>query len=141
MIIKNQNGVSLVEILATFILVSIVGLLAWNIFFQGTNYSKNAMTKNQMYQEANVIISTLTKIHQKNQEYTISSSDCTIEVLNSGHNKIFETKNSQMCYTIPTTTVIKSHTNIRLPLSISDNSTKNNTIEVNIQLHRLKNGG
>lgn len=144
MMIKKQNGVSLVETLAIIVLIAIFSILAWSIFFQGSDYSKTAMTKNQMYQEANQIISELTKIHQTNKEYIISSSEsCIFEVYKieePGQSKIYEKNHTQLCYTITEKTVQSDQTNIQLQLSINNKNDENNEIVVTIQLNRLIGG-
>jgi len=144
MIKQNQSGVSLVEVLAIIVITAIFSILAWSIFFQGSDYSKTAMTKNQMYQEANHIISELTKVHQSNKEYVITQTNaCTFEVSkieDSGESKIFEKKHGQLCYTITPVTVQSNQTNIQLQLTINNKNEENNEIVVTIQLNRLIGG-
>ena len=89
----NQRGITLIELLATLAILSIVSILIWSIFFQGTNYSNKAMTKNQMQQEANIIITNLTKIHQTSDSYDIDSSKTcsfTVNDNDKGLTEVFE---------------------------------------------------
>ena len=59
---KNQRGITLIELLLTISIISFVGVLIWSVFFQGTEYSNTAITNNQMQQEANIIMTKITKI-------------------------------------------------------------------------------
>lgn len=143
MINKNQNGISLIEVLASIVLVVLIGFLAWNTFFQGANYSKNAMTKNQMYQEANLIMVELTKNHQNVSKYVINAIDsCSFEISkleDSKQIKIIEKSHSKLCYSIENLPIkVDSNTNsINFNLVISDRTKLDNKIRVNIPLHRL----
>ena len=53
---KNQKGVTLIELLATITILSIIGVIIWNVFIQGTKYSNTAVTKNRLIQESNIVI-------------------------------------------------------------------------------------
>ncbi|WP_341302033.1 prepilin-type N-terminal cleavage/methylation domain-containing protein [Lysinibacillus sp. FSL H8-0500] len=141
MIIKNQRGLTLVEVLASIIILSLVTILAWNIFFQGTKYSQKTISKNQMQQEANVIIANLNSIHKRSREYSVSSSDCRLSVVYTDQNRtekeeIFE--NSQMCIQANALTVIPKTSNAEVHLIIEEKNNPNNTIEINTLLSRLK---
>lgn len=146
MIKKNQDGISLVEVLATIVIVTLIGFLAWNTFFQGANYSKTAMTKNQMYQEANLIMIELTKNHQNTPKYVINSVDtCSFEVSqleDSGQTTKIKKSHNKLCYSIEhlPITVDSNTNNIKINLVISDKSNIDNKIRVNIPLHRLAGG-
>lgn len=146
MIKKNQSGISLIEVLASIVLLVLIGFLAWNIFFQGANYSKNAMTKNQMYQEANLIMIELTKNHQNVPKYVINSIDsCSFQISkieDTGQTDIIEKSHSKLCYSIENLPItVDSNTNsIKFNLLISDRSKLDNKIRVTIPLHRLVGG-
>ncbi|KOY82807.1 prepilin-type N-terminal cleavage/methylation domain-containing protein [Lysinibacillus macroides] len=141
MIIKNQRGLTLVEVLASIIILSLVTILAWNMFFQGTKYSQKTISKNQMQQEANIIIANLNSIHKRSIEYSVSSSDCRLSVVYTDQNRaekeeIFE--NSQMCIQANDLTVIPKTTNAEVHLIIEEKNNPNNKIEINTLLSRLK---
>ncbi|MFJ8235053.1 type II secretion system protein [Ureibacillus sp. NPDC094379] len=147
MVDKNQRGITLVEVLAIIVLLSIIGILLWNIFFQGANYSAKAITKTQMQQQANVIISDLTRIHQTTEEdyYELipSADSCSFSVTDRNSlNRKYE--NSKLCLQVENTPItIKPKNedyNKVLKLTIFEKNNRNNRIQVDFQLHRLIGG-
>lgn len=77
---QNQQGLTLIEMLITLSILSFIGILIWGIFFRGIDYSNKAISRNLMQQEANIIISTLTSIHQTSDSYKLDFSNCKISV-------------------------------------------------------------
>ncbi|MDM5333204.1 prepilin-type N-terminal cleavage/methylation domain-containing protein [Ureibacillus composti] len=147
MLNKNQRGITLVEVLAIIVLISIIGLLMWNIFFQGVNYSANAITKTQIQQQANVIISDLTKIHQTTEEdyYEIipSADSCSFSIIDRKNlNRKYE--NSKLCLQVENTPITikpkNEDNNKLLKLTIFEKNNRDNQIQVEFQLHRLIGG-
>lgn len=142
---KNERGLTLVEVLATFIIFTFVFILVWSIFFQGTNYSKKAVSKNQMQQEANVIISSLNSIHKRSTEYTVisKSNSCSFSIQytdkDGAKTEVFE--NSQMCIELAnsfTKPVNPKTTNVEIDLIIKEKDHPNNKVTINTLLSRLK---
>ncbi|MFP7299848.1 type II secretion system protein J [Neobacillus niacini] len=76
----DERGLTLVEVLVTLVILSFIGVTIWSVFFQGYNFSQKAISKNSLIQEANIVISQLTKIHQTAKEYELvnSSDQCKI---------------------------------------------------------------
>lgn len=145
MLLKNQRGLSLVELLATITILSTIGILIWGVFFQGTKHSKIAISKNQMQQEANIIISKLTKVHQTATNYSILSNDGKIVV--TYENKygvsdmiIFEGSNYKLI-TSSVNNLNPGTTDLPLTITLTDNNNSKNSISVNTKLYRLKGGG
>lgn len=144
MVRRNQNGVTLIELLLTLTILTIVGAIIWGTLVQGSKYSNNAVTKNQMQQEANIIISRLTKIHQISESYNINSSGCKVTVVYKEKNNIENTEtfeNQRLC--ISTSTIDNIKPNIRdvpLTIKIKDNNS-NNRVSIETVLSRLKGGG
>jgi type II secretory pathway pseudopilin PulG len=143
MTIKNERGLTLVEVLATVIIFTLVFILVWSIFFQGTNYSKKAVSKNQMQQEANVIISSLNSIHKRSTEYTFTSNNCKISIRYTAQNvaktEVFE--NSQMCIELnnnSTSPVIPKKADVDIELVITEKDNPNNKVRIYTLLSRLK---
>lgn len=77
MILKNQKGITLVELLAAIVIVGFLTILIWRVFFQTIDYNSYAVTEQTLQQEANVILSTLQSLHTRD---TIKQ----IKVSNSG---------------------------------------------------------
>lgn len=141
--VKNQRGITLVEVLAAIILIAIISFLAWNIFFQGKNYTEKSISKSQMQQEANIILSRLSKIHQSSDTYEVNIQTCsfTIKYTVSGTTKNEPFNNSKLCITltnIPNIVDPKTINAINFNLKIEDINKSNNHISVNSYLYRLK---
>lgn len=82
--IKNEIGLTLVELLATLSLFAIISIIIWNFFFQGSNYNLREVTQNQLQQETNLIVNTIQETHTK---YRITKLE-----LDSNGNIILEAK-------------------------------------------------
>ncbi|WP_312098070.1 prepilin-type N-terminal cleavage/methylation domain-containing protein [Niallia sp.] len=70
--IRNQRGLTLIELLISLALGSIVLVLIYQFFFQGIHFSKVVNDKTLLQQEANYMVSSMTKIHQTSDSYTIT---------------------------------------------------------------------
>lgn len=149
--IRNQRGLSLVELLAVLAILSFLGTIIWSVFFQGYNFSKRAVTKNMLQQDANLIVTNLTKIHQTSEQYTISTTSSitnapgcnTIKVSytnqdNSDHTLSFD--KTGFCYSTDVTGTFNPNEDnkINLKITIYDQEDPNNKVEVNAFLYRLK---
>lgn len=142
---KNERGLTLVEILATTLILALVSILLWGIFFQSTNYSKKAVSKNQLQQEANVIISSLNSIHKRSIEYSVTVNSCSFSIQHTSNSgtktEVFE--NSQMCiklsnsFTNPVKPKENMYKNINIQLIIEDNNDPKNKIKIDTLLNRL----
>lgn len=146
---NNEQGISLVEVLATLTILSIVGVLIWQVFFQGYKYSNDAVTKNTLTQEANVIVLKLTRIHQSNEEYTIKSSNGIIEFLDSNNNQITQYSSSKFTYSallndyeVNSQLVHPSDKtqNLNIEIRVTDKNNPSNKVSVKTLLYRLKDG-
>jgi prepilin-type N-terminal cleavage/methylation domain-containing protein len=143
---KNERGLTLIEVLAAVTVLSIIGVIVWNAFFQGYEYSQTAVSKNTMNQEANLIITNLTRIHQTSESYTLSNIDNTIvlTVTKPEPSKTIKFEHSQMEFVIdlkghsmtidPTKTEDKK---IDLTITIKDKNDSSNQVEVDTILYRL----
>ncbi|SEM33435.1 prepilin-type N-terminal cleavage/methylation domain-containing protein [Mesobacillus persicus] len=159
--INNQRGISLVEVLATLVILSIIGGTIWSIFFQGHSYSQNAISKNAMQQEANIILTSLKNVHQTNDKYTISTisdSSCDsvdgkiggrIEItgiedhngtgtISNEQDKVFS--NTRLCFisSLEETINIANKNNVPLTLTIYEKQNPTNILKINTLLFRIK---
>lgn len=142
--IKNQRGLTLIEVLASLTILSIVGILVWQVFFQGMNYSSKSASKNKMQQEATILTAKLTKIHQTSDEYELSNSDCkiTVSYTKQGSVTVEEFGQDEMCFEIDFTGVVDPDLNdLPLKLTIYDPSDAENRIVQDTFLYRLKGDG
>ena len=67
--LKNEKGITLIELLAALVLFGIIAVLIWSFFFRAINFNDREVTKNQLQQEANLIVNTIQQLHTK---YTIT---------------------------------------------------------------------
>jgi prepilin-type N-terminal cleavage/methylation domain-containing protein len=140
---KSERGLTLIEVLVTVTILSFIGVLIWNIFFQGVKYSHDSVSKNQMQQEANIVVTYLTKTHQISDKYTVNNSSCKI-IVNSDKNgqKIFE--NSQLCYSLTISPkglgdeIDPNKVDLSLKLAVYEKNNKHIQIAVDTLLYRIK---
>jgi prepilin-type N-terminal cleavage/methylation domain-containing protein len=147
----NQRGLTLIEVLATLVILSVAGVIIWNVFFQGYNYSQKAISKNSMQQEANLVITSLKKIHQTSDEYTIANfeeSGCSaikisyIEYIithpTEVNNQLFH--NARLCISSSFTGTINTKDINRVPLTITINDKNNpsDSVQIDTILFRMK---
>lgn len=62
---RNQKGVTLVELLAALVIIGFLTILIWRIFFQAVDSNSYAVTDQTLQQEANVILATLQSLHTR----------------------------------------------------------------------------
>lgn len=146
---KNERGITLIEGLATLVILSIIGVLIWNVFFQGYKYSQKAVSKNTMQQEANIIITTLTRIHQTSQEYTITNADGVIVITATNPDQTIQFKDSRMNYWIKENedevdeqereikSINPKTRKLELFIIIKDKHDSKNKVEIETLLYRL----
>ncbi|MBS4191478.1 prepilin-type N-terminal cleavage/methylation domain-containing protein [Bacillus sp. FJAT-49705] len=141
---QNENGITLIEVLITLGILSFIGIIIWNSFFQGFQFSQKSIIKNQIQQETNIILSTLTKVHQTANLYTIKSegpSDCkSIAISTSLESFIFD--NSKLCYNTDFNGTVTPNTENekKIVVTVSDKNDPGNYITIEPRLYRLKNG-
>ncbi|MEH7332700.1 prepilin-type N-terminal cleavage/methylation domain-containing protein [Neobacillus drentensis] len=147
---QDERGLTLVEVLATLTIFSMVSVIIWSVFFQGFNFSQKAISKNQMQQETNLLVTNLLKIHQTAKQYDIlnTNSNCEITVNitnkdNSTRTEIY--KHPYICFKFEikngiTNPVIPNRTgnDVRLTLTTSDKKDPNNKIAIDTYLYRVK---
>lgn len=156
---RDERGLTLVEVLATLTILSIVSLIIWSIFFQGINFSKKATSKNVMIQESNIVISNLTTLHRGKNKYEITSTgtnNCEITITTDISNTEKQTQtftHPQMCFEFtsdiknkkvgePEPNKIDPNENdVSLTLTIKDNNDPTNKVTTSTYLYRMKGVG
>jgi prepilin-type N-terminal cleavage/methylation domain-containing protein len=149
----DERGLTLVEVLATLVILSIIGVIIWSIFFQGYTFSQKAISKNFMLQESNIQISSLTRLHQTLNVYDIKSTNCDIIVTNNTttppqehefhHGNIcfdLKIKINNVDYGSGPVTVEPTENNVSLILTASDRNSSTNNIIIDTFLYRMKGG-
>lgn len=66
---NNEKGITMIEILAALVLVSLVVAGAWTAMSIGFKHSVVETTKTHIQQDANLIISKLSNAHRKSDKY------------------------------------------------------------------------
>lgn len=145
---RGERGITLVEVLATLVILSIIGVTIWSVFFQSYNFSQKAISKNIMHQETNLLIKSLTRVHQTAKQYEIlnSSTECeiTVNVTNKDDTTWKETfSHSNMCFKFEiknsaVNPIIPNKTDAQLLITTSDKNITNNKITIDTFLYRVK---
>jgi prepilin-type N-terminal cleavage/methylation domain-containing protein len=68
---NNENGLTLIEVLATIAIFSIIMGLITNVVINSFNYHDKSYDNLKLGQEANLIITKLRTIHQQNKGYRL----------------------------------------------------------------------
>lgn len=77
---KNERGMTLIEILATLILISIICVAIWSTISIVTKNNVGEVTSLRLQQEANYIITSLQQVHRKCANYNLSITSTKVEV-------------------------------------------------------------
>ncbi|MFC4409880.1 type II secretion system protein J [Chungangia koreensis] len=134
-ILRDEHGVTLMELLAAIIIFTIFASIIWGFFFQSLKFNDAEVTKQQLQQEANLIIASIQEAHIKGQSYIIQTNDSntvlTVKDLVFEHPQIkYEILNSIQ------TPVISKTLEIKLKLSSADNPAI--TYEIQTTFSRIK---
>lgn len=86
-ILRNNHGITLVEVLASIVLFAIISVLAINVFVKTSETANNVQTDTELRDEADVIMSRFVKtIYSTNQNTivrnTTNGNDSYIEITN-----------------------------------------------------------
>lgn len=103
----NEKGITLVELLAALALFGIISVLIWNFFFQALSFNDREVTKNQLQQEANLIINTIQQLHTKSTITSITNTNNTLTV-NYGVDKHEDFDKKNILYILEPSTIIPS---------------------------------
>jgi Tfp pilus assembly protein PilE len=160
-LLRTQRGITLVEVLSVLTILSLIGTIIWSVFFQGLSFSKKAETKNMLQQEANLITTNLTKIHQTSTKYEIENTTDTNNHKSEGCKiiKVSYTKNKEnsnmppfdqtltpfdkagICYSTDVKRVVEplgSDNTLNILVKVWDQNDPSNFVQINAFLYRLK---
>lgn len=71
----DEKGISLVELLAALLLVSLVAVIAWTTLTIGMRHGVTETNKTIMQQDMNLIVSSLMAAHRTSEKYSIIFED------------------------------------------------------------------
>ena len=90
----NEKGLTLVELLAGIVILAIISVCLWSIFHNSMNHNNREVSKNQLQQEANIIINTIQNLHTKHKITQLvvdeNNSSFTIYYLDRNQNNIIQ---------------------------------------------------
>ncbi len=78
--IKNEKGLTLVELLATLVLMSLFSGIIMSMILHSMRYKEMEITKTDLQQEANYVIAELQRIHRLGDTYTLTIEENSIKV-------------------------------------------------------------
>lgn len=99
---SKEVGITLIELLATIVILSIVIVLTYSIFFNGLTSSEKANEQVNLQQEMNLLLTSITKLHENESSYAIiadkTPNASTVSL--QGTNNTFKFSNSDFDYTL-----------------------------------------
>jgi len=158
---KNESGVTLVELLAVLVLISIVTAIIWNTVFISMRHNTTETKKLRLQQEANYVIAEIQQYHRQCDSYRltikgseVSMKDCVRESSNSLPDLTisngFQYKTSDesagdepLVDEFNDTTIDSKdkHSSLSFILIIEDTENKNLKVEIPTNIYRYKSQG
>jgi len=86
--IGNQKGITLVELIAALALVSIIAAIAWTALAIGFKHTATETNKTQLQQEANIVVTTITNEHRRNDFYYLRMNAGNLEINTCNGNSV-----------------------------------------------------
>ncbi|RDW16336.1 hypothetical protein CWR48_16970 [Oceanobacillus arenosus] len=77
---KNEKGMTLVEVLATLVIASLFMGIIYTVVMMSMEYSSVETTKTRLQQEANYIITEIQRIHRKGDCYVLSITENEVAI-------------------------------------------------------------
>lgn len=78
----DERGITLVELLATLVLISIVMILIWNTISISLKYNLAETKKLRLQQEANYIVTEIQRIHRQCDKYELTITGSKVSMKN-----------------------------------------------------------
>ncbi|MBS4199825.1 prepilin-type N-terminal cleavage/methylation domain-containing protein [Bacillus sp. FJAT-49732] len=132
-IINNNRGITLIEVLLAGVISVIIFSLLFGIFHFAVNSMKITQAQSELQQEANLILLTLTSVHEKNEQYTIETSERSLIIKTDRQEYVFK-KNYR--YSLTYTPIAGNKKNIAVKLTIKERK-YGKKIEMNTIISRL----
>lgn len=80
---NRQKGVTLIEVLATIVILASISGLVYGVFFQSLNSYEKTQSHALLRQEANLILAELTNAHRENDSYKVSTNSSMLLYVNN----------------------------------------------------------
>jgi prepilin-type N-terminal cleavage/methylation domain-containing protein len=153
--LTNENGFTLIEVLATLAIVSFISILLYGVLLNGFDYSKKSKEKVSLQQEMNIVVTSITKFHESYESYDIKvdgSNSSKIQLLTKNPDgtvkKIIELSDSNYEYSLidykgttetpfPLTTSVSTAQPLYIKIIIKDKKHPSQTYEVKTIIARL----
>ncbi|MFJ7727117.1 PilW family protein [Neobacillus sp. NPDC097160] len=113
---KNQNGITLIELLAAVSILLIISSVVYGILISSNKNYKNISEKVNLNQEANLLLATIRNYHQKEALHTFDANGKEIYKLKYDST----TKKAYIGVSSPTTELQKEGLNIILKIDGSE---------------------
>lgn len=129
----DEKGISLIEVMAALILVSIIAGAAWTALSIGMKYTTVETSKTEIQQDANIIIAKLSAVHRQSEKYLIKieSEQMMISTLDGAVWKDFEVLLDKK-YDF-TGTIIDGNDSLTIPMEIEP---KKEHTEIDLKLNK-----
>lgn len=85
---NNQKGVTLIELLATLVIFGIFSTIIWAFMMQTFRTNEVEISKNQLQQEATLIINAIDEVHRNSISYSIKFDSNEIIIIPQNSDKI-----------------------------------------------------
>ena len=108
---RNQKGITLVELLAVIVIIGFLTILIWRIFFQTIDSNSYAVTTQSLQQEANVILSTLQSLHTRDTIELIYIEDNQLYVNTEVNSRVNVSNRTGITYVLYSTPPVLSNGN------------------------------
>ena len=92
----NQKGASLIELIATLALVASVAVIAWTALTIGIQHNAIEMSKTQLQQETNLLITTMSNKHRKSDSYFLRTHNGQLQIKTCSSAECFENEFSNI---------------------------------------------
>lgn len=153
--LSNDDGITLIEVLATLAIMSIISILLYGVLMNGFDYSKKSQEKVSIQQEMNIVVTSITKFHESYESYQIKvdhNPDASkIQLLGKDSGSVVKTielSNSDYVYTLfdysgstettlPVTKDVLTAQPLYIKIIIKDKKHPSQTYEIKTIISRL----